>query len=910
MLNFLYTVLIYPVYMFVDFMLFAADTLTRGNIGVSIVILSVCINLVCLPMYNMAEKLQEKERDVQAGMKSMIDRIKAVFKGDEQYMILSAYYREKGYRPVYALRAMFPLFIQIPFFMAAYSILSSLPALRFTSFLCFNDLSLPDGLLHIGAIQINIMPIVMTAVNIAASAVYTKDLAIKDKAQLYVIAFIFLALLYNSPSGLVLYWTLNNVFSLVKNIFYRIKLKPKTWYKITVVVLICLTIITAILTRPTLSDRRKPVMIMTFLTIIAALIPFMLKILRSLDEKFPQTIFDDNKKRFSVFLLSAASLTVFAGLTLPSAVIASSPQEFSNFDGFKNPLGILYYSFTQSLGCLFWFICLYKLFSGTVQKHLARLSVVVLVCALINVFLFKGSYGDISNTLIFENEAMLKSSMKYFALNIFTLGAGCAITLIILYSNLSRFMPSITGILLLSFFASVGISSVSIQKEYVALKKCADFNAVSNGKAYRISRTGKNIFVFMLDRAMNFFIDPIFETSEKVRETYTGFTLYPNALSFGAFTNIGTPSLFGGYEYTPENINKRSKELLVDKHNEALSVLPRLFSERGWFVSFTDPSWLNYAWQPDLTPFKQYKMIAQNTEYKYDSVSSENDNAQTTGGGGITGLRRNILYFSFFRILPSEVRRVFYLGGRGHYADNIITKGEKAAFARAYRVLTKLNDEVNFIQDGNCLNLIVNNTTHEPINSEYIKTINKPFLIPLAQKYCRNEYTENHFYVNYLTHEKLADFFAFLKAHDCYDNSRIIIVSDHGRFDIKTTGMMFLSDFKQTTFEPERYIPLMMVKDFYSDGALKKDDVFMTLADTPILVTEALPSELQINPFSGKTFKETQDKKIVKIMNSAAWDASKQKNLTQFLKTQDLWAYVHDNVYDPDNWSWGRTKRE
>ena len=102
----------------------------------------------------------------------------------------------------------------------------------------------------------------------------------------------------------------------------------------------------------------------------------------------------------------------------------------------------------------------------------------------------------------------------------------------------------------------------------------------------------------------------------------------------------------------------------------------------------------------------------------------------------------------------------------------------------------------------------------------------------------------------------------------------------------------------------------MMVKDFNSDGALKKDDVFMTLADTPILVTEALPSELQINPFSGKTFKETQDKTIVKIMNSAAWDAPKQKNLTQFLKTQDLWAYVHDNVYDPDNWSWGRTKRE
>ena len=83
MLNFLYTMFIYPVCMFVDCMLFVAEMLSRGNIGVSSVILSVGVNLVCLPLYNMAEKLQEKERGVQAGMKSMVSRIKAAFKGDE-----------------------------------------------------------------------------------------------------------------------------------------------------------------------------------------------------------------------------------------------------------------------------------------------------------------------------------------------------------------------------------------------------------------------------------------------------------------------------------------------------------------------------------------------------------------------------------------------------------------------------------------------------------------------------------------------------------------------------------------------------------------------------------------------------------------------------------------------------------
>lgn len=64
---------------------------------------------------------------------------------------------------------------------------------------------------------------------------------------------------------------------------------------------------------------------------------------------------------------------------------------------------------------------------------------------------------------------------------------------------------------------------------------------------------------------------------------------------------VPPPPLFGGYEYTPDNINKRSTELLVDKHNEALSVLPRLFSEHNWHVSFTDTPWLNYSWIADLS---------------------------------------------------------------------------------------------------------------------------------------------------------------------------------------------------------------------------------------------------------------------------------------------------------------------
>ena len=203
MINFLYTILIYPVYLFVEFVFFVVNIITNGNIGISIVLLSLGINIICLPMYNVAEQWQEKERAIQKKMKAKITDIKAVFKGDERYLMLSTYYRQNNYHPLYALRSMFALFIQIPFFIAAYKLLSDSPIMAKSSFLFFTDLGSPDKLLSLGNISVNILPITMTLINIAASAVYTKGLELKDKLTLYITALIFLLLLYNSPSGLV-----------------------------------------------------------------------------------------------------------------------------------------------------------------------------------------------------------------------------------------------------------------------------------------------------------------------------------------------------------------------------------------------------------------------------------------------------------------------------------------------------------------------------------------------------------------------------------------------------------------------------------------------------------------------------------------------------------------------------------
>ncbi|MDR2509893.1 MAG: YidC/Oxa1 family membrane protein insertase, partial [Spirochaetaceae bacterium] len=228
-MDILYTLIIYPVTQIIELVFVFAQKMFRET-GVSIMCVSGVISVLCLPLYLKAEVWRTKEREIQRRLKAKAERIKAVFKGDEQYMTLSAYYRQNHYHPVYATRTAFGLFLQVPFFIAAYSYLSHSPLLNGARFLFISDLARPDGLIKTitgGGGALNILPVGMTAVNMLSASLYTKGFSFKEKAPLYGMALLFLAALYNSPAGLVLYWTTNNIFSLLKNIYTAISFKRK-----------------------------------------------------------------------------------------------------------------------------------------------------------------------------------------------------------------------------------------------------------------------------------------------------------------------------------------------------------------------------------------------------------------------------------------------------------------------------------------------------------------------------------------------------------------------------------------------------------------------------------------------------------------------------------------------------------
>ena len=191
-------------------MVFAAlpDWLGAGG---RIIAFSVVVNLFLLPLYQQMERRSRRTREMRANVTRDVQRMRRHFKGRERYFYVRAVYRQYGYNPLSHLLGSADLAVQIVVFISVFHFLSGMQALVGVPFGPLHDLSRPDGLIA----GVNLLPFVMTAINIGATLAYTQEAA--RRTQALILAGIFLVLLYNSPAGLVVYWTTNNLFSLVRN---------------------------------------------------------------------------------------------------------------------------------------------------------------------------------------------------------------------------------------------------------------------------------------------------------------------------------------------------------------------------------------------------------------------------------------------------------------------------------------------------------------------------------------------------------------------------------------------------------------------------------------------------------------------------------------------------------------------
>ncbi len=183
--------------------------------GFSIILLTLIVRLAFYPITAKANTSMKKMQLVQPKLKELREK----YKDNPQLMnakMMELYRTEK----VNPFGGCLPILLQIPIFFALYQMLDSAIQLRQVSFLWCHDLAQADTIFRIPLgfcdLPFNPLAIAMTALMLLQQRLTP---AVGDPAQRKMMMFmplVMLIFLYDLPSGLTLYWTVSNAFSILQ----------------------------------------------------------------------------------------------------------------------------------------------------------------------------------------------------------------------------------------------------------------------------------------------------------------------------------------------------------------------------------------------------------------------------------------------------------------------------------------------------------------------------------------------------------------------------------------------------------------------------------------------------------------------------------------------------------------------
>jgi YidC/Oxa1 family membrane protein insertase len=204
------------------------------NYGVAILLLTLLIKLLFWPLTAKSYQSTAKMQALQPKMKEL----QAKFKNNPQKLNqeMAALYKKEGVSP---LGGCLPLLLQLPIFFALYSLLNTHFDLRGAPFIhgWINDLSAPESILTFKTVNLlfwkidalRVLPFLMLGTTFLQSKV-SQTSAPTDKnmaLMTYAMPIVFFFILYNMPSGLVLYWTAQNVLGIVQQLITNSQRKKK-----------------------------------------------------------------------------------------------------------------------------------------------------------------------------------------------------------------------------------------------------------------------------------------------------------------------------------------------------------------------------------------------------------------------------------------------------------------------------------------------------------------------------------------------------------------------------------------------------------------------------------------------------------------------------------------------------------
>lgn len=183
-----------------------------GNMGWSLVVFSVLTKIVFMPLTKKSTDSMKKMQE----LTPQINKIKEKYKDKPDVLQKETMklYKDNKVNP---LGGCLPLLLQMPFFFGLYSaLINSLDLWNVPFMLWIKDLSMPDTVFAISGFNINILPLLMTASTIVQQQQTMVDTGNQQqKIMMYMMPFILLFVFWTMPSGLVLYWFLQNLYQIL-----------------------------------------------------------------------------------------------------------------------------------------------------------------------------------------------------------------------------------------------------------------------------------------------------------------------------------------------------------------------------------------------------------------------------------------------------------------------------------------------------------------------------------------------------------------------------------------------------------------------------------------------------------------------------------------------------------------------
>ncbi|MDR2802873.1 MAG: membrane protein insertase YidC [Treponema sp.] len=196
------------------------------NYGMAIILVTLLVKIGLFPL---TKKGSEGTLRMQA-MSPKIKEIQAKYKDNPQKMNLelAGLYKKEGYSP---LSGCLPMLIQLPIFLAMYNLFNNHFELRGAMFIpgWIPDLAVPETIWNFAPFKLPILGWsdlrLLPFIYVGSQLLYSKVTQTPDQAgnaqmkmMMYFMPIMFFFILYNVPSGLLVYWIMSNVLTMIQQL--------------------------------------------------------------------------------------------------------------------------------------------------------------------------------------------------------------------------------------------------------------------------------------------------------------------------------------------------------------------------------------------------------------------------------------------------------------------------------------------------------------------------------------------------------------------------------------------------------------------------------------------------------------------------------------------------------------------